>query len=194
MTIKVVLSWLAAHPGADGATLAGFIVESYAATYASSWSEGVIACALDLGGEGWTTFLRRIGELAKAIYNGDEGLRAAAREAAGEAYSIVDYDPSRRPPVNRDLGDFLRRLKEKTASSYPEISSLAGELGELLLPGRGIMLNVASTGPLATKNLGGLAVFLPLSAAYLAEYPDYSQLSFAVETQWNDLVSCLASP
>ncbi|MGQ9779913.1 MAG: clostripain-related cysteine peptidase [Bacillota bacterium] len=185
---KAVLSWLAGHPGAEPAALASFLVDNYAATYASSWSAGVISCALYLTGEKWPLFLATCGQLATAIATGDEGLRACAAEAAQEACFFVDYWY----PANRDLLDFVRLLGEKAAASYPTVAQIAGELQTLLLPGGGLVVRAAATGPLAEKGLGGLAVFLPTSSAWLADYPDYFQLRFAALTGWDKAVAAVA--
>ncbi|NLG83788.1 MAG: hypothetical protein GX493_04070, partial [Firmicutes bacterium] len=187
---RAVLSWLCDHPWAGGAELASFLVENYAETYASSWPEGVIGCVIHLTGEKWPLFLATVARLTAALSSTtDDGLWTAVQEAAQEAYYSDYYYPE-----NRDLLDFVRLLREKTAGSFPAIAQTAAEIQDLLRPGGGLVVRTAATGPLAARDLGGLAVFLPTFSGWSAKYPDYSQLAFAVTTRWEGLVTRLASP
>lgn len=182
---EAILSWLASHPEADGAALAAFTVESYGKTYAHS---DATFSALSLAGSGWTALLEEIRRLAGVIVAADGDLKAALKEAALSARSFVDY----RDPASKDLADFVRLLEEK-AAGRPEIVEMCQRIGALLLPGNGLIIRRVSTGALADGRTGGLAVFLPTSSAWLADYPEYAGLRFAALTGWDEAAAAIAS-
>lgn len=187
----LILQGLNAEPGLPPAELADRIVSDYARSYAAQTraDETVTQSAIRLSATAETEALTKT--LVDALLaRGDEAvLRSLAVRAGAEALKFEDRN-------YRDLGDFARRLADKTEwENYPEVTAAAQALYahlEARTPDTPV-LRVAFRPKYQAAT--GLSVYLPPATKPLSqrqkELAIYSQLSFSQVTGWDRLVAWL---
>lgn len=162
------LGALAADPGLDAAGLAKIAVDAYADHYlqAGKSSTQSMLKSSALGG-----FAALADDFVEAALAADE--KSLVRAAASGAQNYAGYD-------NRDLWHFLQLYSAASGNAAVKAKARALQAyisGELIVHSR-------VTGKFTDGNSRGLAVYLP--GYYFDKY--YSELAWAKDTRWDDLV------
>lgn len=187
----LILQGLNAEPGMAPADLADRIVRDYACSYnaATRQDETVTQSAIRLSVTSETEALAK--QLVEALLaRGQEAvLRSLANRARAEALKFEDRN-------YRDLGDFAKRLADKTEwENYPEVTAAAQALYAHLQARTAAapVLRVAYRPQYQAAT--GLSVYLPPETRPLSqrqkELAIYRQLAFPQATGWDRLVEWL---
>lgn len=188
----LILQGLNATPGLAPADLADRIVRDYASSYhaATRQDETVTQSAIRLAATGETEALAK--RLADALLaRGQEAvLRSLAVRAGAEALKFEDRN-------YRDLGDFARRLADRTEwENYPEVTAAAQALAAHLQARTPDAPVVRVAYRPQYQAATGLSVYLPPETRPLSqrqkELAIYRELTFPQATGWDRLVAWLS--
>lgn len=187
----LILQGLNATPDMAPADLADRVVRDYARAYnaATRQDETVTQSAIRLAATGETETLARALVNALLAREQEAVLRSLANRARAEALKFEDRN-------YRDLGDFAKRLADKTEwENYPEVTAAAQALyGHLYArTAQAPVLRVAFRPAYAGAT--GMSVYLPPAEKPLSqrqkELTIYRQLAFPQATGWDRLVAWL---